>query len=279
MLDDTQNAHLRDKPVSPPANRSAGNLFVERVLDVTHYSENLFSFKTTRTPSFRFQSGQFTMIGLMTETRPLLRAYSIASAVYDDWLEFFSIKVPDGPLTSRLQHIKAGDDLLVGPKPTGTLLLGNLRPGKRLLLLGTGTGFAPFASVLRDPDAYEGFETVIAAEGCRTIAELAFAEKVVADVKQHELLGELAREKLHYYDTVTQETYRHQGRIPDLITSEKMFHDLGLPPLNRETDRVMICGNPGMLADLTELLTAQGFEEGSSGVPGDFVIEKAFVQR
>jgi ferredoxin--NADP+ reductase len=277
MLDDTQNTLARDMPA--PASRSVGNLFVERVLDVTHYTDNLFSFKTTRTPSFRFQSGQFTMIGLMTETRPLLRAYSIASAVYDDWLEFFSIKVPDGPLTSRLQHIKPGDELLVGPKPTGTLLLGNLRPGKRLLLLATGTGFAPFASVLRDPDAYERFETVIAVEGCRTVSELQFASTLVAGVTQHELLGELAAGKLHYYDTVTQEPHRHQGRIPDLITSEKLFRDLGLPPLDRETDRVMICGNPGMLAGLTQLLVDRGFEEGSSGAPGDFVIEKAFVQR
>jgi ferredoxin--NADP+ reductase len=277
MLDDTHNITAHEAPA--PAAKSAGNLFVERVLEVTHYSDNLFSFKTTRSPSFRFQSGQFTMIGLLAGTRPLLRAYSISSAFYDDWLEFFSIKVPDGPLTSRLQHIKPGDELLVGPKPTGTLLLGNLRPGKRLLLLGTGTGFAPFASVLRDPETFESFETVIAAEGCRTVGELRFANNVVADVTQHELLGDLANEKLHYYDTVTQEAYRHQGRIPDLITSGKMFADLGLPPLNRETDRVMICGNPGMLADLTQLFADRGFEEGSSGAPGDFVIEKAFVQR
>lgn len=277
MLDDTQNSAVRETPA--PATRSTGNLFVERVLDVSHYTDHLFSFKTTRTPSFRFQSGQFTMIGLMTETRPLLRAYSIASAIYDDHLEFFSIKVPDGPLTSRLQHIKPGDELLVGPKPTGTLLLGNLRPGKRLLLLGTGTGFAPFASVLRDPEAYENYETVIAAEGCRTVAELKYAADVVADVKQHELLGELASEKLRYYDTVTQEAYRHQGRLTDLITSETLFRDLALPPLDLETDRVMICGNPGMLVDLTQMLIARGFKEGNSGTPGDFVIEKAFVER
>jgi ferredoxin--NADP+ reductase len=278
MLDDTESASARERPASTP--RSAGNLAVERVLEVTHYTDNLFSFKTTRAPSFRFQSGQFTMIGLMTESRPLLRAYSVASAIYDDWLEFFSIKVPDGPLTSRLQHIEPGDEVLVGPKPTGTLLLGNLRPGRRLLLLATGTGFAPFASVLRDPETYESYDAVIAAVGCRTVSELKFAANTIADVEQHELLGELAAGKLHYYDTVTQEAYRHRGRLPDLITSETLFRDLGFDePLSRDTDRVMICGNPGMLADLTRLLVERGFEEGNSGTPGDFVIEKAFVER
>jgi ferredoxin--NADP+ reductase len=276
MLDDPEGASVREKPV--PA-RTAGNMLSEEVLDVTHYTDNLFSFRTTRTSSFRFQSGQFTMIGLMNEGRPLLRAYSVASAYYDDWLEFFSIKVPDGPLTSRLQHIKPGDQILIGPKPTGTLLLGNLRPGTRLLLLGTGTGFAPFASVLRDPETYERFDTVIVAEGCRTVGELAFAASVVEGVKNHELLGELAADKLYYYDTVTQEPYHRQGRIPDLITSGKLFDDLGLTPLDLATDRVMICGNPAMLADLTQLFASRGFEEGNSGEPGDFVIEKAFVQR
>ncbi|HEX2842560.1 ferredoxin--NADP reductase [Hyphomicrobium sp.] len=256
-----------------------GSFFSEHVLEVTHHTDKLFSFKTTRSPSFRFQSGQFTMIGVEAEGRPLLRAYSVASAFYDDWLEFFSIKVPGGPLTSRLQHIRKGDIILVGPKPTGTLLNGHLRPGRRLFLLATGTGFAPFASLLRDPETYERFETVIAVEGCRTVAELGFADRVVAEVKNHELLGELAMAQLHYYSAVTQEPFVRQGRIPGLITSGTLFQDLEFPALDREGDRVMICGNPGMLAELTALLTGLGFVEGSSGEPGDFVIEKAFAQR
>lgn len=277
MPDETQSVGLRERPA--PAKRPIGNLFSERVLDVTHYSDTLFSFRTTRAPTFRFESGQFTMIGLEVEGRPLLRAYSVASAVYDDWLEFFSIKVPGGPLTSRLQHIRPDDEILVGPKPTGTLVNANLRPGRRLVLLGTGTGFAPFASLLRDPETYERYETVVAVEGCRLVAELAFADRVVAEVGSHELLGELAAPRLHYYPAVTQEPFRHQGRIPALLDSGTLFRDLGQPQLDRAEDRVMICGNPGMLADLTQLLTAQGFVEGSSGEPGDFVIEKAFVQR
>lgn len=265
------------KPAAP-AKRS-GNLLTERVLDVTHYSDKLFGFRTTRTPSLRFQSGQFTMIGLEVDGRPLLRAYSIASAYYDDHLEFLSIKVPDGPLTSRLQHIRAGDDLLVGPKPTGTLLLGNLRPGRRLFLLATGTGFAPFASILRDPETYERFETVIAVEGCRTVAELAYANGVVEALGGHELLGEYVAPQLRYYATTTQEPSRHQGRIPRLMADGTLYRDLDIAPLDRETDRVMICGNPGMLADLTSLLQNSDFDEGNSGTPGDFVIEKAFAQR
>jgi ferredoxin/flavodoxin---NADP+ reductase len=261
-----------------PAKRS-GTFLTERVLDVTHYNDKLFGFRTTRTPSFRFQSGQFTMLGLEADGRPLLRAYSLASAYYDDHLEFLSIKVPDGPLTSRLQLIRPGDDLLVGPKPTGTLLLGNLRPGRRLFLLATGTGFAPFASILRDPETYERFESVIAVEGCRTVAELSYANGVVAAVGEHELLGEYAGSKLRYYATTTQETSPHQGRIPRLLTDGTLYRDLDIAPLDRETDRVMICGNPGMLADLTALLENSGFAEGNSGTPGDFVIEKAFAQR
>lgn len=265
------------KPAAPA--KRGGSLLTERVLDVTHYSDKLFGFRTTRTPSFRFQSGQFTMIGLEAEGRPLLRAYSLASAFYDDHLEFLSIKVPNGPLTSRLQHIRAGDELMVGAKPTGTLLLGNLRPGRRLFLLATGTGFAPFASILRDPETYERFETVIAVEGCRTVAELAYANGVVETLGQHELLGEYAGPKLRYYATTTQEASPHQGRIPRLLTDGTLARDLDIAPLNRETDRVMICGNPGMLADITALLKGDGFGEGNSGTPGDFVIEKAFAQR
>jgi ferredoxin--NADP+ reductase len=277
MLDD---ATLREPETVPATDRPlAPGLRRERVLSITHYTDKLFSFRTTRAPSFRFQSGQFAMIGLETETRPLLRAYSITSAVYDDHLEFFSIKVPNGPLTSRLQHIKVGDDIVVNGKPTGTLLLTNLKPGKRLWLFATGTGFAPFASVLRDPETYETFDTIIAVEGCREVAELEFATNVVTEVRQHEYLGEAATGKLLYYATVTREPFHHHGRIPDLIASNKLTADLGIAPFGTEEDRVMMCGNPQMLADLKTLMQARGFTEGSSGEPGEFVIEKAFVEK
>lgn len=267
-----------DQP-SAASRKKVGNLLVENVLEVTHYTETLFSFKTTRSPAFRFESGQFTMIGLEVDGRPLLRAYSMASAIYDDHLEFFSIKVAEGPLTSRLQHIRPDDEILIGPKPTGTLVNGYLRPGRRLVLLATGTGFAPFSSLLRDPETYERYDTVVVALGCRTVAELTFANGVIGAIQDHELLGELAEGKLHYYPTVTRAAFRNTGRVSDLVASGKLFADLGLAPLDLETDRVMICGNPGLLADVTALLGARGFEEGSSGSPADFVVEKAFVQR
>jgi ferredoxin--NADP+ reductase len=259
--------------------RVPANLARERVLEVRHYTESLFSFRTTRSPGFRFESGQFVMIGLMGETGPLLRAYSVASASYDDWLEFFSIKVPNGPLTSRLQHIAVGDEVLVGAKATGTLLLGNLKPGPRLWLLGTGTGFAPFASLLRDPETWERFETVIVVEGCRQVAELDYATGVVMEMRGHEYLGEVASQKLRYYATVTREPFHHTGRVTDLMREGRIAAELGLPPLAAGEDRVMICGNPGMLAELKAMLEARGFAEGSGGTPGDFVIERAFVER
>lgn len=251
----------------------------ERVLDIQHFTDHLFAFRTTRSQSFRFQSGQFTMIGLETDGRPLLRAYSMAGAVYDDALEFFSIKVADGPLTSKLQHIAPGDEILIGTKPTGTLVVSNLQPGPRLFLLATGTGFAPFASILRDPETYERFETIVAVEGCRDVAELGYATQVVDTVRTHEFLGELAAGKLLYYPTVTRETYRHQGRIPELIENGKLCADLSIAPFDLATDRVMLCGNPQMLADLRKLFSSRGYIEGSSGKPGDFIVEKAFVER
>jgi ferredoxin--NADP+ reductase len=277
MLDDVSlleadKAPATERPLPPGLRR-------ETVLSITHYTDKLFSFRTTRAPSVRFQSGQFVMIGLETEARPLLRAYSVTSAIYDDHLEFFSIKVPNGPLTSRLQHIKVGDSIVVNGKPTGTLVMSNLKPGKRLWLFATGTGFAPFASILRDPETYDAFETVIVVEGCRDVAELQFATNVVSDVREHEYLGEAAAGKLLYYATVTREPFHHQGRIPDLIASNKMTGDLGIAPFGSEDERVMMCGNPQMLADLKTLLTARGLVEGSSGEPGEFVIEKAFVEK
>jgi ferredoxin--NADP+ reductase len=277
MLDDA----TMGEPATPvAAERPLGSgLRRETVLSITHYTDKLFSFRTTRAPSFRFQSGQFAMIGLETETRPLLRAYSMTSAVYDDHLEFFSIKVPNGPLTSRLQHIQVGDTIIVNGKPTGTLLLSNLRPGKRLWLFATGTGFAPFASILRDPETYDAFGQVIAVEGCREVDELQFATDVVTDLRGHEYLGETATAKLLYYATVTREAFHHQGRIPDLIETGKLTSDLGIAPFGGDEDRVMMCGNPNMLADMKALLQARGFTEGSSGSPGEFVIEKAFVEK
>ena len=250
-----------------------------RVLDVTHYTNKLFSFRVSRDPSFRFEAGQFVMIGLEVEGKPLVRAYSIASAPYDDFLEFFSIKVPNGPLTSRLQRIKPGDEILVGRKPTGTLLIESLLPGKRLYLFATGTGFAPFASVLRNPDTYERFEEILLVYGCRQSAELAYATETVVALRESEFLGEQADRQLIYYATLTREAFHNTGRITDLIASGRLSCDLNRPPLSAEDDRVMICGNPEMLVALKARLISQGFTEGSSGEPGAFVIEKAFAER
>ncbi len=251
----------------------------ETVLTVKHWNEDLFSFTTTRDPSFRFKNGQFAMIGLEVDGRPLVRAYSMASANYDDYLEFFSIKVQNGPLTSRLQHIKPGDKVLVGRKPTGTLVLDNLLPGKRLYLLSTGTGLAPFLSMIRDPESYERFDKVIVTHGCRILSDLAYHERLSKELAEDEFLGEMVREKFIYYPNVTREHYHHQGRITDLIANGKFFQDIGQPPFNREEDRIMLCGSPAMLAELRATLLARGWKEGNMGEPGAFVIEKAFVER
>ncbi|WP_338699285.1 ferredoxin--NADP reductase [Bradyrhizobium sp. 26S5] len=251
----------------------------ETVLSVRHWTESLFSFTATRDPGFRFQNGQFAMIGLEVDGRPLMRAYSLASANHEEALEFFSIKVPDGPLTSRLQRIREGDIILVGRKATGTLIAGNLIPGKRLLLLSTGTGLAPFASLIKDPDVYESYETIVLAHGCRQVSELAYGEHLVESLCNHEFLGPLIKDKLIYYPTVTREPFRNRGRITDLITSNQLFDDIGQPALDRESDRIMLCGSPAMLEELRELFTARGFVEGNHSEPGHFVIEKAFVER
>ncbi|MDQ0471219.1 ferredoxin--NADP reductase [Labrys wisconsinensis] len=255
------------------------NFFEERVLSVRHWTDTLFSFTTTRDPGFRFENGQFTMIGLPVDGRPLLRAYSVASANHEDTLEFFSIKVPNGPLTSRLQHLKEGDPIIVGRKATGTLLLDNLLPGKHLYLLGTGTGLAPFLSLVKDPGAYDRFEKIVLIHGVRQVAELAYGERITRELPEHEFLGEAVREKLIYYPTVTREAFRNTGRITDLITTQKLFEDIDLPPLGKEDDRVMICGSPDMLRDIKTLLEENGFAEGNHGQPGHFVIEKAFAER
>ncbi|HWS74507.1 MAG TPA: ferredoxin--NADP reductase [Quisquiliibacterium sp.] len=251
----------------------------EEVLSVHHWTDRLFSFTTTRDRALRFSNGHFTMIGLKVDGKPLLRAYSIVSANYEDHLEFLSIKVPDGPLTSRLQHIRVGDKIIVGRKPTGTLLIDYLLPGKRLYLLGTGTGLAPFMAVVRDPETYERYEQVILVHGVREVEELAYRHYLEKELPQDELLGELVAGKLRYYPTVTREDFIHQGRIPDLIQSGKLARDLGLPPLNPAEDRVMLCGSPAMLKDLKALLEIRRFQEGNTTRQGDYVVERAFVEQ
>jgi ferredoxin--NADP+ reductase len=251
----------------------------ETVVDVHHWTDRLFSFRTTRTPAFRFRGGQFVMIGVEAAGRPLVRAYSIASATYADELEFFSIKVPDGPLTSRLQHLEKGDPVLVGRKPTGTLLLDNLRDGRNLFLLGTGTGLAPYLSLVKEPETYERFERVIVVHGVRWARELAYGDFLSRDLLEDEFIGEYARRQLVYHPMVTREPFRNPGRISVALASGKLAADLGLPALNRETDRFMLCGSPAMLADLRAILESRRLEEGSSDAPGEFVVEKAFVEK
>lgn len=265
--------------VSATTEKAVSGVRSETVLSVTHWTDRLFSFVTTREAGFRFRSGQFTMIGLEINGRPLVRAYSIASAVYDDRLEFFSIKVPDGPLTSRLQHLAPGSQILVGRKPTGTLMLDSLLGGRRLYLLGTGTGIAPFASIARDPEVYERFDTVVLAHGCREVAESNYSAAVVAKLRQDEFLGESVRQRLAYYPTVTREAFRNSGRITDLIRSAKLNSDLGLPPLDPTYDCVMLCGNHGFNVEMAAYLEGRGFVEGNANRPAHLVIEKAFVER
>jgi ferredoxin--NADP+ reductase len=255
------------------------NFNEESVVSVHHWTDTLFSFKTTRDPSFRFRSGEFTMIGLKVGERPLLRAYSVASAHYEDQLEFFSIKVPDGPLTSRLQHLKEGDSIIVSRKATGTLVVDNLFDGRNLYLIGTGTGLAPFLSVIKDPQVYERFERVVLLHGCRHVNELAYGEMITETLPKDEMLGEMVSNQLIYYPTVTRDPFRNRGRITDLIESGKLFEDVGLPRIEAEMDRVMICGSPGLLTDTKALLLERGFVEGNHGEPGHFVVEKAFAER
>ena len=248
------------------------------VVDVHHWTERLFSFRVTRPDSFRFRSGEFVMIGLMKDDgKPLLRAYSIASPAWDHELDFFSIKVEDGPLTSRLQKIVVGDQILLGKKPTGTLVLDALLPGRNLYLFSTGTGIAPFASVIRDPETYDRFEKVILTHTCRQVDELAYGEKLVKDTLEDPLVGEMVQGRLFHYTSTTREDHVHMGRITTLIENGQLFRDLGEEPLNAERDRVMICGSMDMLNDTKALCEAAGLEEGANSKPGHFVIEKAFA--
>lgn len=250
----------------------------ETVLSVDHYTDRLFKFRLTRPQSFRFRSGEFIMIGLPQENgKPLLRAYSVASPNWDDTLEFYSIKVPDGPLTSQLQKIKQGDKVLLGKKPVGTLVLDALLPAKRLYMFSTGTGFAPFASLIRDPETYEKFDEVIVTHTCREVAELQYSQDTAEAFLNDPDIGEIAQGKLRVYQTCTREDFEHTGRITDLIRSGKLFDDLGVPKLNAEDDRAMICGSIDMTKELRELMEAHGLREGANSDPADFVIERAFV--
>lgn len=261
------------KPQSVPS-----SVNVVTVVDVKHWTDRLFSFRVTRPASFRFRSGEFVMLGLMKDDgKPLLRAYSVASPSWDHELDFFSIKVENGPLTSRLQNIQVGDEILLGKKPTGTLVLDALLPGKTLYLLSTGTGIAPFASVIRDPETYDRFEKVVLVHGCREVAELAYGEKLVADTLNDPLVGEMVDGRLIHYTATTREDHVHTGRVTTLIETGKLFEDLGTTPFDPAHDRVMICGSMGMLQDTKALCEAAGLEEGSNAQPGHYVIEKAFV--
>jgi ferredoxin--NADP+ reductase len=251
----------------------------ERVLSVHHWNDSLFSFTTTRNAAFRFQNGHFVMMGLEVDGRPLLRAFSLAAPNYDEHLEFYSIKMQDGALTSRLQHIEPGTRVLVGRKPTGTLLVQNLRPGKRLYLLATGTGLAPFMSIIRDPATYERFEKVAVIHGVRRESDLAYRSLIEDELPNHMLVGDQVREQLLYYPTVTREPFRNQGRISDLLENGKLASDLSLPAVDAEHDRFMLCGGPAMLKDLVTILEAKGFDEANSDRRGSYVIERAFVEK
>lgn len=251
----------------------------ETVTKVHHWNDTLFSFNTTRNQGLRFKNGHFTMIGLEIDNKPLLRAYSIASANYEEEMEFFSIKVQDGPLTQHLQNLKVGDEILVGTKPVGTLIADHLIPGKNLYLLSTGTGLAPFMSIIKDPEIYEQFDNVILTHGVRETSELAYQHFIEEELPNNEYFGDVVRQKLKYYPTVTREEFRNQGRLTDLMDSGKLSRELGLPEINLEHDRFMLCGSPSMLKDFCEILDARGFEEARKGEQGHYVIERAFVEK
>ena len=262
--------------VTPPPVRTLPD--AQTVTAVTHWTDTLFSFRVTRPQSLRFRSGEFVMIGLLDDKgKPLLRAYSIASPAWDDELEFYSIKVPDGPLTSRLQHIKVGEQIILRPKPVGTLVHDALLPGKRIWFLATGTGIAPFASLMREPETYEKYDEVIMMHTCRTVAELEYGQRLVASLKDDELIGEMVEGKLRYYPTTTREASAHMGRITDNLTSGKVFADLGISPMDREHDRAMVCGSLAFNVDVKKVLEDFGLREGANSEPMEYVVEKAFV--
>ena len=249
-----------------------------KVTSVTHWTDRLFSFRVERPRSLRFRSGEFVMIGLLNEAgKPLLRAYSIASPAWDEELEFYSIKVPDGPLTSKLQHIKVGDEIILRPKPVGTLVHDALLPGKRLWFLATGTGIAPFASLMREPETYEKYDQIIMMHTCREVAELEYGRQLVESLKDDPLIGELVGDKLLYYPTTTREDFPRMGRVTDNLSSGKVFADLNLPPMDPATDRAMVCGSLAFNVDVKAILEGFGLREGANSEPLEYVVEKAFV--
>lgn len=275
----TGSAVARTTPALPDA---------QKVTEVRHYTDRLFSFKCTRPASFRFRSGEFVMIGLMGDPdpqtykrKPLLRAYSIASPSWDEELEFYSIKVQDGPLTSRLQHIQPGDEIILRPKPVGTLVHDALLPGKRIWFFATGTGFAPFASLLREPQTYEDYDEVIITHTCREVDELTYGRNLIEALKNDELLDEVIGEgfweKIKYYPTTTREESVKMGRITDLMRSGEVFKDLDVPVINAETDRAMVCGNLAFNLEIKDMLESYGLEEGANSDPKTYVVEKAFL--
>jgi ferredoxin--NADP+ reductase len=269
----TEQTPVKDKTASPVTLPDA-----QTVTSVKHYTDRLFAFRVTRPRSLRFRSGEFVMIGLMGENgKPLLRAYSIASPSWDEELEFYSIKVPDGPLTSRLQHVQPGDQIILRPKPVGTLVHDALLPGRRLWMFSTGTGFAPFASLLRDPETWEKYEQVIITHTCREVGELTYGREIVESLKDDELIGELVDGKLVYYPTTTREESPKMGRITTLIESGEVFRDIGIPPLDPAVDRAMVCGSLAFNLDIKALLEKAGLREGANSDPAEFVVEKAFV--
>ena len=255
------------------------NLTTEKILAVNHWNDTLFSFTATRSQGLRFENGHFVMIGLMVDDKPLMRAYSIVSPNYESYLEFFSIKVPDGPLTSKLQNIRVGDEILVSKKPTGTLVLDHLLPGEYLYLLATGTGLAPFISIIQDPEVYERFEKIVLVHGVRWQSELAYAEFIQTELTKNEYFGCEVSQKLIYYPTVTREAFRNTGRITDLLTSGKLFLDIDLPKPSVDDSRFMLCGSPSMLKDLCNILDDRGFKEARHGTAAHYVIERAFVEQ
>jgi ferredoxin--NADP+ reductase len=269
---------MTDAPAAPRATAKPHLPDAQTVTQVTHWTDRLFSFRVSRPASLRFRSGEFVMIGLLDDKgKPLLRAYSIASPSWDEELEFYSIKVPDGPLTSRLQHIKVGDEIILRPKPVGTLVHDALLPGKHVWFLATGTGIAPFASLMRDPETYEKFDQVIMMHTCRTVAELEYGRQLVENLQNDPLIGEMVAGKLLYYPTTTREEFHHMGRVTDNLASGKVFADLGLPPMNPETDRAMVCGSLAFNIDVKAILEGFGLREGANSEPKEYVVEKAFV--
>jgi len=274
----TESLTVTDTPTAPAAAKPSTLPDAQTVTEVRHWTDKLFSFRVTRPASLRFRSGEFVMIGLMGDNgKPLLRAYSIASPNWDDGLEFYSIKVPDGPLTSKLQHIQPGDQIILRPKPVGTLVHDALLPGKRLWFLATGTGIAPFASLMRDPETYEKYDSVIMMHTCREVAELDYGRQLVESLRTDELIGEMVEGKLHYYPTTTREPSDRMGRITDNLASGKVFADLDLPPMTAEEDRAMVCGSLAFNIDVKAVLEGYGLTEGANSDPREYVVEKAFV--